>query len=146
MSFLFTKSISINLLSDRCARNTRENRKRNRPFSHNCEMEKREGVPLDRGTKLKSISFDLYSRISKQLVSSAVSLYFSFFPPPLSLSFCVILSGQGRHVFAREANNRGIMEGIVDSRRNREAGFIITFPSKGRRVMEWIKVIPCIQT
>lgn len=109
-------------------------------------MEKREGVPLDRGAKLKSISFDLYSRISKQLVSSAVSLYFSFFPPPLSLSFCVILSGQGRHVFAREANNRGIMEGIVDSRRNREAGFIITFPSKGRRVMEWIKVIPCIQT
>lgn len=100
---------------------------------------------MDRGAKLKSISFDLYSRISKQLVSSAVSVYFSFFP-----CLCVQFYQGKADTFSHERQIIGglwSVEGIVrDSRRNREAGFIITFPSKGRRVMEWIKVIPCIQT
>ena len=56
---------------------------------------------------------------SKQLVGSVVSMYFSF---SLSLFSCNFIRARpcSRHVFAREANNRGIMvygrERVVDSR------------------------------
>lgn len=70
---------------------------------------------MDHGTKLKSISFDLCSHISKQLVSSVVSMYFSF----PSLSNFIRARPCSRHVFAREPNNRGIMaRERKNSRRN----------------------------
>lgn len=63
---------------------------------------------MDHGTKLKSISFDLYFSHSRNnwLVLSFLCIFLS-----LSLSFRVILSGQGRvrDTFSRE---RQIIEGL----------------------------------
>lgn len=76
---------------------------------------------MDHGIKLKSISFDLYFSHSRNnwLVLSFLCIFLSL---SLSLFSCNFIRARpcSRHVFAREANNRGIMvygrERVVDSR------------------------------
>lgn len=86
---------------------------------------------MDHGTKLKSISFDLCSHISKQLVSSVVSMYFSFLS--LSLPLFLILSGQGRvrDTFSHESQIiGGLWRGRERIRVETWKGLIITLCSK----------------
>lgn len=103
MSFLFVKSISIDLLSNQYT----HNRKRNRRFSHNCEIEiggGRRWTMAQNWNRFRS-TFTLPSR-NNWLVLSFLCIFLS-----LSLSFRVILSGQGRvrDTFSRE---RQIIEGL----------------------------------
>ena len=104
MSFLFVKSISIDLSNQYT-----HNRKRNRRFSHNCEIEIGGGRRWTMAQNWNRFRSTFTSPILETI--GWFCRFYVFFFLSLSLSFRVILSGQGRvrDTFSRE---RQIIEGL----------------------------------